>query len=120
MSRIIQPDEIKVGDKIRIDRVIEGTVTRVGMDGGVDVDHNRRETKNVRGMVNTITLLDRPVELPTRPGAVVKVDEDSHWFLSASRPFGDLRWTSATGNVFTPDEFRRFLTNTQFLIEVIA
>lgn len=126
MSRIIQPDEIKVGDKIRIDRVIEGTVTRANLRGFVHVDHLSRGVSDTQGMVNTITLLEREVELPQKYGSVIRVSsgpgDKAVWMLHRDNNTMSGRypiWISHMGSSLTEAELKKLISNGGYDVEVV-
>lgn len=124
VSRIIQPDEIKVGDKIRIDRVIEGTVTRANLRGFVHVDHLSRGVSDTQGMVNTITLLEREVELPQKYGSVIRVTsgpgDNAVWMLHRDNGIGRYpTWISHMGSSLSTAELKKLISNGGYDVEVV-
>lgn len=118
MERTIRPDDIRVGDKIRLTRVIEGTVTRGKQNGYVRIGDEIWHVDPRQGMVNTITLLERDIQLPTAPGSVVALSVPgglkAHWFLS-----GNI-WVSSLGAEKTPAQFKEWLTLRNYTIEEVA
>lgn len=119
MERTITVDDIRVGDKIRLTRVAEGAVKRVTPDGWITIDNTNWDTRNINGRVNTLTLLERDIQLPTIPGSVILMTAPPglagvRWFLSGNT------WVSAAGAVKTIPRFKEWLTLHNYTIEEVA
>lgn len=120
MTRITE-DQIRVGDTIRISE--ELTVTEVLGNGRFRYDEF--DTKNfVIAEEAVIELVNRPLNLPTKAGSVIRVhsgngSEGARWFLMG-RSYEVHQWKSDVGNSKTVPEMEYFLQHGDFEIEVIA
>lgn len=116
---VISPRDIRKGDLIRITRTVEGHVTEVFGDFTVEIDGQTRSLMPLDALVgSTLELLDRPLNLPTKPGSVIDVaitpGSKSRWFLQESL------WVSSYGSNRSAQSLKDWLQTNGFTFEVIA
>lgn len=117
MSREITLEEVKRGDKIRITREITVAAAIFGLQPGIQASDGRTYFAKEA----TIELLDRPIDLPTKKGSVIRVhtrhrggagSNEGTWILTQNPSGQSPEWVSASRVHLSPDEFKEFLVET--------
>lgn len=126
MSKEITLEEVRKGDRIRMTREITVEAPILGHSPAIRATDERYYF----GDGATIELLDRPIDLPTGKGSVIRVStkhtdsaaENVGIWILTQNPGGTFpKWVSASRVYLTPGEFKEFLTETtRRTFEVIA
>lgn len=129
MSRIVQPDEIRAGDKIRI--IEEVTVSEYFGDGRFsyveDPDQHGQGHPGIFRLAPKaeVQLIDRPLDLPVEAGSIVRIHfrrlglgSSQTWvlFYEGGRPM----WIGAKGTRMHPATFEAWIRVHHHGVEVIA